>query len=73
MAGFVTLDSALNVVMPQFPIKRMMQNTFHGCLHSKLYGTIILLHFVCVIPSIMGTWLSTGPLNDAVLKMKDDC
>lgn len=72
VADFVTLGSALNVVVPQFPIKRKMQDTFHGCLHCELYGTIILLHFVCIIPSIMGSWLSVGPLNDAILKMKDD-
>lgn len=72
MADFVTLGSALNVVVPQFPIKRKMQDTFHGCLHCELYGTIILLRFVCIIPSIMGSWLSVGPLNDAILKMKDD-
>lgn len=72
MAGFVTLGNALKVVVPQFPINRIMRDTFHGCLHCELHGTIILLHFVCVIPGIMGTRLSVGPLNYAIFKMKDD-
>lgn len=72
MDGSVTLGNALNVVVPQFPINRRMRDTFHGCLHCNLFGAITLLHFVCAIPSVMGTWLSVGPLNDAILKVKDD-
>lgn len=72
MAACVTLGKSLPIVVPQFPINRLLRVTFHGCLHCELYRTVILLHFVCIMPSITGTWFSVGPLNNAILKMKDD-
>lgn len=39
---------------------------YTGQLH--LYCTV---YFICIILSVIGTWLSVGPLNDAILKMID--
>lgn len=72
MTVFVTLGKSLHIAVPQFPISGPMRDTFHGCLHCEPHRTVILLHFVCIILSIMGTWFSIEPLNDAILKMKDD-
>lgn len=71
MAGSVTLGSALNVVVPQFPIKRMMQDNFMAACTANYTGQLHLyrtMYFISIILSVVGTGVSVGPLNDAILK-----
>ena len=71
VAGFVTLGDTMNVVVPQFPINRMMRDTSSWLLALWTVWDNYFIKFCLRNTLYNGHLLSVGPLNDAVLKKKD--